>query len=98
MNKVIEKTNDLIKAFEDSDLIKNLEHYKGKIIVNDNLMNLIKKYNNSSDNYEKMAIKKEIYLNNDYSNYMKYYNELFYYIMMINKKFKEYTDVRSCRL
>ena len=27
---------------------------------------------------------------------MKYYNELFYYVMNINNRFKKYTDVRWC--
>ena len=26
----------------------------------------------------------------------EYYNELFYYVMDINKRFKKYTDVRGC--
>jgi len=30
--------------------------------------------------------------------HMKYYNELFYYIMGINKRFKEYTNVRGCHI
>ena len=28
---------------------------------------------------------------------MKYYNKLFYYIMDINKRYKEYTEVRGCK-
>ena len=42
---------------------------------------MINKYNNSNDEYEKISIKKDIYKFNDYNLYMKYYNELFYYVL-----------------
>ena len=32
----------------------------------------------------------------EYKEYMKYYNKLFYYVMDVNKRFKKYTDVRGC--
>lgn len=96
MDNVIDKTKLLIKAFEDSDLIKNLEHYKTLVINNKKLLELINKYNNTTDNYEKISLKKEIYTYIEYKEYMKYYNELFYYVMDINKRFKKYTDVRGC--
>lgn len=96
MDNVIDKTKKLITILEESDLIKNLDHYKSKVIVNKKIIELINKYNNSTDDYEKISLKQEIYKNEDYTLYMKYYNELFYYILKINKKFKEYTDVRGC--
>ena len=40
----------------------------------------------------------KIYKYDEYREYMKYYNELFYYIMSINKRFKEYTNVRGCHI
>lgn len=96
MDNVIDKTKKLITILEESDLIKNLDHYKSKVIVNKKIIELINKYNNSTDDYEKISLKQEIYKNEDYTLYMKYYNELFYYILKVNKKFKEYTDVRGC--
>lgn len=96
MDDVIDKTKKLITILEESDLIKNLEHYKSKVIVNKKVIELINEYNNSTDDYEKISLKQEIYKNEDYTLYMKYYNELFYYILKINKKFREYTDVRGC--
>lgn len=98
MNNIIEKTNSLINAFEKSDLIKNLEYYKAKVILNKKLLELINKYNDSSDDYERISLKKEIYSYEEYTEYMKYYNELFYYILKINKKFREYTDDRGCHI
>lgn len=96
MDNVILKTKELINTFEDSDLIKNLEYYKSKVLLNKELLNLINKYNNSNDNYEKISLKQEIYKDNNYKEYMKYYNELFYYILKINNKFKEYMSIRGC--
>ena len=98
MDNVIEKTKELIKVFEGSDLIKNLEHYKSKVLLNDELINLIRKYNTCKDEYEMVALKKEIYKYEDYSLYMKYYNELFFYVLKINSRFKSYTDGRRCNI
>lgn len=96
MDNIIEKTKALINAFEDSDLIKNLDHYKMIVINNQELLELINKYNNSNDDYEKVSLKIKINSYKEYKEYMKYYNELFYYVMDINKRFKKYTDVRGC--
>ena len=96
MDNVIEKTKNLIEVFEESDLIKNLDHYKKIVLDNQELLELINKYNTSNDDYEKVSLKVKINSYKEYTEYMKYYNKLFYYIMDINKRFKKYTDTRSC--
>ena len=96
MDNVIEKTKNIIEVFEESDLIKNLDHYKKIVLDNQELLELINKYNTSSDDYEKVSLKVKINSYEEYKKYMKYYNELFYYVMDINKRFKKYTDVRGC--
>ena len=96
MDNVIEKTKILIGVFEDSDLIKKLKYYKDLVIDNKELLDMIKKYNSSIDDYEKISLKKKINSYKEYTEYMKYYYELFYYIMDINKRFKMYTVVRGC--
>ena len=98
MQSVIDKTNKLINVLEDSEMIKNLEHYKHKVINNDKLFSLINKYNNTQDKYIKISLKEEIYKYEEYKEYMKYYNELFYYILKINNKFREYTNEKSCNI
>ena len=98
MDNVIEKTKNLIDSFESSELISKLDYYKRIVIGNKELLDLIKRYNNSTDNYEKLSLKEKIYKYDEYREYMKYYNELFYYIMGINKRFKEYTNVRGCHI
>lgn len=96
MDNVIEKTKNLIEVFEESDLIKNLDHYKKIVLDNQELLELINKYNTSNDDYEKVSLKVKINSYKEYKEYIKYYNELFYYVMDINKRFKKYTDVRGC--
>jgi len=97
MNNIIDKTKKLITTLEESDLIKNLDHYKSKVIMNKRLLELINKYNSEEDHYLKISLKEKIYKYEEYKQYMKYYNELFYYILKINNKFKEYTEVRGCK-
>ena len=96
MNDIIDKTKSLIDSFENSSLIRNLEHYKFMILNNNRLLELITRYNNSKDDYEKLSIKEQIYKYEEYKEYMKYYNELFYYILKINNIYKKFTDVRGC--
>jgi len=96
MDNVIEKTKNLIEVLEGSELIKNLDYYKNKVLCNKEIMYLINKYNNSNDEYEKLDIKNKIYKYEEYKLYMKYHNELFYYVLDINNRFKKLTNERRC--
>ena len=97
MDNVIAKTKNLIGVFNSSELIRNLDYYKNKVLSNNEIMRLINKYNSSNDDYEKMSIKRDVYKYEEYSLYMKYYNELFYIVLDINKRFRMYTDERGCK-
>lgn len=96
MDNIIEKTKNLINVLEDSDLIHNLEYYKQRVVLNKRLLELIGKYNNSNNHYEKISLKKEIYKDDNYKEYMKYYNELFFYVLKINRKFMKYISNKTC--
>ena len=96
MDNVIDKTKKLIEVIDSSELIKNLDYYKNKVVLNKEIITLIYKYNNSNDNYEKISLKEKIYKYEDYNNYMKYYNELFYYVLKINNMYKKFADNRRC--
>ncbi len=96
MDEIITKTKELINTFEESDLINSLDKYKELIKNNNELLDLINKYNNSNDDYEKISLKRKINSYDEYKEYMQYYNKLFYYIMDINKRFKSYTNIRGC--
>lgn len=96
MDNVIDKTKKLIEVIDNSKLIKNLDYYKNKVIINKEIMTLIDKYNNFNDDYEKISLKEKIYKYEDYNSYMKYYNELFYYVLKINNMYKKFTNERGC--
>lgn len=96
MDNVIDKTKKLIEVMESSEVIRNLDYYKNRVILNSEIMSLLDEYNNSNDDYEKVFLKEKIYKYDDYNFYMKYYNELFYYVLKINSNFRKYTDVRGC--
>ena len=87
MNNVINATYELIDELEKSELIINLRKYKNKVINNSKLMELINKGRNVNDN-ELILIRKELYQDEDYSNYMKYYTEMIYLVKDLNKRFK----------
>lgn len=98
MNEIMEKTYELIDVLEESNLIKDLEKYREVIYNNKELRQLIDKGNNISDDYLLLDIKKKLYSDNDYKNYMDKYNELLYIVMDINNRFKDLTrDSRGCR-
>ena len=88
MHDIILKTYELIDALDDSDLIVNLTKYKELVVKDRNLMILLDRGNNSSDVEEIRKIKQELYSNDNYKNYMQYYNELFYIIIHNNDNCK----------
>lgn len=96
MHDIILKTYELIDTLDDSDLIVNLTKYKELVVKDRNLMILLDRGNNSSDVEEIRKIKQELYSNDNYKNYMQYYNELFYIIMNYNMRINKILGTRSC--
>ena len=96
MNEIMKKTYELIDVLDGSDLIKNLEIYKNKISSNKELSDLINKGNNTSDKYLLLDIKRRLYKDNDYKNYIDRYNELMYIVMNINSRYKNLLGKGSC--
>lgn len=96
MHDIILKTYELIDALDDSDLIANLTKYKELVVKDRNLMILLDRGNNSSDVEEIRKIKQELYSNDNYKNYMQYYNELFYIIVNYNMRINKILGARSC--
>lgn len=98
MNEIMEKTYELIDVLDSSELTRSLEKYREVIYNNKELRKLIDMGNNTSDEYLLLDIKKKLYSNSDYKNYMDKYNELMYIVMDINSRFKKLTgDSRGCR-
>ena len=96
MHDIILETYELIDALDDSDLIANLTKYKELVVKDRNLMILLDRGNNSSDVEEIRKIKQELYSNDNYKNYMQYYNELFYMVMNYNMLINKILGTRSC--
>jgi len=95
MSEIIEKTYKLLDTLDNSDLVKNLTYYKTKLSKNDEVLSLVKKVNNETNDEMKLALKKELYNNSDYKHYMESYNELYYIVLKINKKYAEYTNTKE---
>ena len=95
---IMNKTYELIDVLDNSSLIKDLTFYKNKILNNKKLCELIKKGNNEEDKYVLMSIKKDLYNNFEYSEYMRLYNELNYIVMDINSRYKRLFNDRMCSI
>ena len=92
MNEVIEKTYELLDYLDNSKIVKDLTTAKNKLLKNQDILKKIKKYQKEKN----ITLKKEIFNNPDYANYMQCYNELSYLVMDINKKIKNITGKKEC--
>ena len=96
MNEIMKKTYELIDVLEESDLISELTSCKEKIINNLELSKLISMGNSTKDEYLLLDIKRNLYKNSDYKNYMDKYNELMYIVMNINSRYNKLLGKGSC--
>ena len=98
MSEVIEKTYKLLDTLDNSSLIKNLTKYKNRLLNNNEVLLKIKNTQKEKDNNKLISLRKELYNNNDYKMYMKYYQDLSFIVLKINKKYAEYTNTleHSC--
>ena len=96
MSLIIEKTYNLLDVLEDSELIKKLTVAKETLQKDEVIISLVKKINQEQDTNKKVILKKELYNNQKYKDYIDAYNELSYIVLKINQQFKKYTDTRGC--
>ena len=95
MNTIIEKTYKLIDTLDNSSLIKNLTKYKNKLLKNKELLEKINIIKQEKNPKKLIQLRTELYQNNDYKMYMKYYGELSFIVLKINKKYSEYTNTKE---
>ncbi len=95
MSEVIEKTYKLIDTLESSSLIKNLTKYKNRLLKDQEVLKKIEKTKKETNTEKLISLRKELYQNNDYKMYMKYYQELNFIVLKINKKYAEYTTTKE---
>ena len=96
MSEIIEKTYNLLDTLDNSEVIKKLTYYKQKLKQDEEVLSLVKRINNEIDSNRKIELRKILYNNDNYKNYMDAYNELNYIILKMNKKFSEYTSTKEC--
>jgi len=96
MSEIINATYKLLDTLDNSEVIKKITQYKKVLEQDKDVLSLVKKINNELDNSKKIELRKQLYNNDNYKNYMKYYNELYYIILKINQKYKQYTNTKEC--
>lgn len=96
MNEIMRKTYELIDVLEDSDLIRDLEMYRTRIMDDEVLSTLIREGNSTKDEYVLLDIKRRLYQNKNYKGYMDKYNELMYLVMDINYRYRKLLGKGSC--
>ena len=95
MSLIIDKTYLFLDKLDNSNIIRKLKYYKDKSLSNPKVLNLVKKYNNCSDNINQIEYKKELYNISEYKNYMKYYSKLNLIILKINHQYQKYTNTKK---
>ena len=95
MSEIIEKTYKLIDTLDNSEVIKKLTKYKKILIQDEEVLSLVNKINQETNSEIKIELRKKLYNNNNYKNYIEAYNELNYIVLKINKKFSEYTNTKE---
>lgn len=93
MEELIEKVNELKEELNNTKEIKELKEINNSIMKDQELLNDIKKYNETQDN----NIKERIINHKLFREYKHKENELNFIILEINKKLKEINSSRSCR-
>ncbi len=98
MNKIIKKTYELISVLENSDIIKNIQKYKLKVMLSPRLISLIDKAKNEDiSDKQLIEIKKELYQDENYKNYIDNYNKLNYIVLEINSRYKKIIATKNCK-
>ena len=95
MSEIINATYKLLDTLDNTELIKNITKYKKILEQDKEILSLVKRINNESDNSKKIELRKQLYSNINYKNYMDSYNELNLIILKINNKYKEYTNTKE---
>ena len=96
MSEIINATYKLLDTLDNSEVIQKITQYKKILEQDEEVLSLVKKINNEKNIELKIKLRKKLYSNNNYKNYMDSYNELNYIVLKINNKFKEYTNTKEC--
>lgn len=92
MEKLIEAVENLKKILNEDEIIIELKKLNQKIQTDDNLIKLLKDY----QNYPKEELKKQILKNTLFQTYKEKETDLNIKILYINNKLKELTEQGKC--
>ncbi len=95
MSDIVDATYKFLDTLDNSELIINLTKYKNNLLKNKDILKEIDNIKKETNNDIIISKRKQIFNNNDYKMYLKYYNELSLIILKINKKYQEYTSTRE---
>lgn len=96
MNNIIIKTYNFIDALDNSILVKELLQSKEKLLSNQEVINLVDKFNHEEDTTKLISIKNKLLEIEEYKKYIDNYNKLSSYILTISNQYKKYTNTRIC--
>lgn len=96
MNEIIIKTYNLIDTLDNSKLIKELLESKKKLLSNQEVINLVDKFNHEEDPTKLIDIKNKLFAITEYKKYIDNYNKLSNYILKISNQYKKYTNTKVC--
>lgn len=96
--EIIEKTDELMKAIDNSSLFKNLEQSKKRLLEEELLLSKINKLKTISNKYsnEYITLKKEILEDPIYREYKALENEVYFLTLEINKRLNQLTKKKVC--
>lgn len=98
--ELIEKINELLAIFENSDEIKKMEILKKEIFKNKKIKEKLDKYNKIKDNVyssELINLKKEILDIEEIKEYKKLENDLLLLTFSINQKMNRLVNAKGCK-
>ena len=94
MNELMEKVDNLIDTIDNSKQVKDIKNINEKIMQDKELLDLIKRYNETYDE----GIKEMIINNKLFSEYKHKETELNILILEINSRLKEINSKGKCSL
>ncbi len=94
MEKLIEKVENLKNVLDEQEKIKQIKNSNVKVLEDEELLKLIKDYNQTKN----PSIKEKILRNKNFQDYKEQETEINFIILEINQKLKEISKRGNCNL
>lgn len=96
---VYEKLEELIKTFDESQLVDDVKKLKAKALEDKKLVSLLEEYHEKIDiyrDYELIELKRKILDNPNFSLYKNKEQKLYYLVLEINSRLNKIIKEKSC--